>query len=364
MQRCQRVLVLQADKGTGAEYVLEHLMRAAAARSLSAEVYHCGLDPGTIEHLYVPELSLAVVTSRAPHVYTPTGTWTEDLNALIREERLARWRGEMSGVLADSKQDSEKAVISFRLIDWSLAVVAVVFVAFLVLIGMYYTGSAESSESVIISELAAARPDTSAPALVIGSLVYIENVPLFSQHPRWPTGCEVVSLAKLAGFYGVHKSVDEWIELLPQGPLVWRNGRLHGPDPREMFAGSPHSRQSFGVYHQPLLRMLEPYFGARIINMTKRPWEEYEAMVRAGNPVAVWGTISNLPVRRTDSWVTPQGEVVHWNGNQHVMLLVGFSETSVLVNDPWTGTLRRFDKNAFKQRWKALGRQGIAIGPE
>ncbi|MBT9155355.1 MAG: hypothetical protein DDT37_00322 [Firmicutes bacterium] len=32
MQRCQRVLVLQADKGTGAEYVLEHLMRAAAAR--------------------------------------------------------------------------------------------------------------------------------------------------------------------------------------------------------------------------------------------------------------------------------------------------------------------------------------------
>ncbi|MBT9177327.1 MAG: hypothetical protein DDT20_01660 [Firmicutes bacterium] len=267
-------------------------------------------------------------------------------------------------------------MIVFRLIDWSLAVVAVVFVAFLVLVGVYYTGSAESSESAIISELAAAReelppeipkitsPDTITPALVFGSLVYIENVPLFSQHPRWPTGCEVVSLAKLAGFYGVHKSVDEWVELLPQGPLAWRDGRLHGPDPREMFAGNPYSRQSFGVYHQPLLRMLEPFFGERVINMTQRPWEEYETMVRAGNPIAVWGTISNLPVRRTDSWVTPQGEVFHWNGNQHVMLLVGFSETSVLVNDPWTGTLRRFDKNAFKQRWKALGRQGIAIGPE
>ena len=265
-------------------------------------------------------------------------------------------------------------MIIFRLIDLSLAVVAVVFVACLVLIGMYYSGSAESSEGVVIPELPKiassdsssspdinASPDTVPRALVIGSLVYIESVPLFSQHPRWPTGCEVVSLAKLAEFHGVSKSVDEWITRLPQGPLVWRNGRLHGPDPREMFAGSPFSSQAYGVYHQPLLRMLEPYFGGRIINMTKQPWEEYEALVRAGHPVAIWGTISNLPVRRTDSWVTPQGEVFHWNGNQHVMLLVGFSETSVLVNDPWTGTLRRFDKAVFKQRWKALGRQGIAI---
>ena len=266
-------------------------------------------------------------------------------------------------------------MIIFRLIDLSLAVVAVVFVALLVLIGIYYTGSAESSELAVPSGLLASgneqepkmpeddSPDTHPPALLIGSLVYIENVPLLSQHPRWPTGCEVVALAKLAEFYGGQKSVDEWIKQLPQGALYWRDGRLHGPDPREMFAGNPYSENSYGVYHQPLLRMLGAWFPDRVINMTKRPWQEYEAMVRAGNPIAVWGTISNLPVRRTDTWITPRGEVFHWNGNQHVMLLVGFSDTSVLVNDPWTGTLRRFDKAAFKQRWKALGRQGIAIAP-
>lgn len=266
-------------------------------------------------------------------------------------------------------------MISFRLIDLSLAVLAVIFVALLALLGMYHAGSAESSELAILGGLVAEgqaqepeMPHAESlgairPALVIGSLVYIENVPLLSQHPRWPTGCEVVALAKLAEFYGVKKSVDEWITLLPQGPLFWRDGRLHGPDPREMFVGSPYSRNSFGVYHQPILRMLEPWFPDRVINMTKRPWEEYEAMVRAGNPVMVWGTISNLPVQRTDSWVTPRGEVFHWNGNQHVMLLVGFSDTGVLVNDPWTGTLRRFDKAVFKQRWQALGRQGIAIAP-
>ncbi len=267
-------------------------------------------------------------------------------------------------------------MISFRVIDLALAVLTGILVAFLVFVGMYYTGSAESGGHYVRDESAA--PSHEAPAelsqtaapkadhrvRVIGSLVYIEGAPLFSQHPRWPTGCEVVALAKLAQFYGVHKPVDDWIKLLPQGPLFWRDGRLHGPDPREMFAGSPYNRQSFGVYHQPLLRMLGPWFGDRVVNMTKRPWEDYETMVRAGNPVLVWGTISNLPVRRADSWITPQGEVFHWNGNAHVMLLVGFSETSVLVNDPWTGTLRRFDRGAFKQRWQTLGYQGIAIRPK
>ena len=266
-------------------------------------------------------------------------------------------------------------MISFRLIDLSLAVLAVIFVALLALLGLYYVGNAASSEPDIPGGLVAESqeqepevphnesPPAIRPALVTGSLVYIENAPLFSQHPRWPTGCEVVALAKLAEFYGVQKSVDEWITQLPQGSLFWRDGRLHGPDPREMFVGSPYNRNSYGVYHQPLLLMLEPYFGDRVINMTERPWEEYEAMVRAGNPIAVWGTISNLPVLRTDAWITPQGDIHHWNGNQHAMLLVGFSDTSVLVNDPWTGTLRRFDKAVFQQRWKALGRQGIAIAP-
>lgn len=271
-------------------------------------------------------------------------------------------------------------MIFFRLIDVSLVVLTIVFVACLLLVGMYYSQSAAivegelnvvsstpdatASPTADISSDPAALPGSQPKALVIGSLVYIENVPLLSQHPRWPTGCEIVAAAMLAEFYGVHKSVDEWIELLPMGPLIWRDGQMHGPDPREMFVGSPYNRHSFGVYHQPILRVLEPFFGDRVINMTKRPWEEYEAIVRAGNPVALWGTISNLPVRRIDRWVTPSGEIFHWNGNAHVMLLVGFSETSVLVNDPWTGTLRRFEKYAFKQRWKALGRQGIAIRSE
>ena len=110
MQRCQRLLVLQGARGTGSEHIVDHLRRAMAIRSLQVEVYHCALDPTIVEHLYVPDLSLAVVTSRAPHTYTATATWAENLNGLVREERLAPWRGEMNSVLADSKRAFDAAV--------------------------------------------------------------------------------------------------------------------------------------------------------------------------------------------------------------------------------------------------------------
>ncbi|MBS4055212.1 MAG: C39 family peptidase [Thermaerobacter sp.] len=202
-----------------------------------------------------------------------------------------------------------------------------------------------------------------APARFLRDAIVIEGVPVVHQMPRWPTGCEVVSIKMLAEFYGVSKSVDEWIARMPQGDIYWRGGRRHGPDPRQKFAGSPYSVHSYGVYHQPMLAMLKPYFGDRLVNMTGRPWGEYEDMIIAGNPIAIWGTIENLPVVLRGTWLTPAGDEYQWRGNGHTMLLVGFSKTEVVVNDPYTGRQRRFDKEVFLQRWAAMGQQGIAIRP-
>lgn len=194
--------------------------------------------------------------------------------------------------------------------------------------------------------------------------VIIDGVENVHQMPKWPTGCEVVALKILAEFYGVSLSVDDWITLMPRGDLYWRGGRMYGPDPREAFAGNPYSAHSYGVYHQPMISMLEPFFGDRVINMTGRRWGDYEDMIIAGNPVMIWGTINNLPIVLRDTWVTPAGDVYEWRGNWHAMVLVGFSKTEILVNDPYTGTTRRFDRETFIERWASMGRQGIAIRPE
>jgi len=193
--------------------------------------------------------------------------------------------------------------------------------------------------------------------------IIIDGVPIVHQMPRWPTGCEAVSIKMLAEFSGVDKSVDEWIARMPRGDIYWRAGRRYGPDPRQKFAGNPYSAQSYGVYHQPMLAMLKPYFGDRLINMTGRPWGEYEDMIIAGSPIAIWGTIENLPVFLRGTWLTPSGDEYQWRGNGHTMVLVGFSKTEVVVNDPFTGRQRRFDKEVFLQRWAVMGMQGIAIRP-
>lgn len=106
----QQVIVLQGGPGTGTEFVVSHLRSALASRGYYVEVYHCPLDPQHIEHLVVPELSLAIVTSREPHVYSGKATWVEDLNILVDNKRLALYRKDMERALNDSKYAFDIAI--------------------------------------------------------------------------------------------------------------------------------------------------------------------------------------------------------------------------------------------------------------
>ena len=106
----QQVIVLQGGPGTGTGFVVSHLRNALAARGFYVEVYHCALDPQRIEHLVIPELSLAVVTSREPHAYVGKASWVEDLNVLVDDERLALYRPDMERALTDSQYAFNTAI--------------------------------------------------------------------------------------------------------------------------------------------------------------------------------------------------------------------------------------------------------------
>lgn len=257
-------------------------------------------------------------------------------------------------------------VMVFKLIDVAIMILAVVLAVCVYLVSLEYQAASANSSGgaeIIHQNPTGKAPAAGAELLKKGELVFIEQVPLVRQMPRWPTGCEIVATKMLAEFYGVNKSVDDWIGLLPRGDVYLKDGKMYGPDPREMFVGNPYSTSGYGVYHQPIMTMLRPYFGDRLINMTGLPFSEYERMLRTGNPIAIWGTIWNMDVVRRRSWITPSGEEFWWNGNAHCMVLVGFNNTHVFLNDPWSGSLVRHDKKTFLERWEVMGRQGIAIKP-
>lgn len=75
---------LKGRAGCGKSSLLKKIAAAASARGFDAEIYHCGFDPDSLDMVLLPELSVAVFDSTAPHEYFPDRASDEviDLYAL------------------------------------------------------------------------------------------------------------------------------------------------------------------------------------------------------------------------------------------------------------------------------------------
>jgi hypothetical protein len=58
--------------GSGKSTMLKKLAAEAERRGFDVEVYHCGFDPNSLDMLIVPERSVAIFDSTAPHEYFPS----------------------------------------------------------------------------------------------------------------------------------------------------------------------------------------------------------------------------------------------------------------------------------------------------
>ena len=59
----KNVYVLNGGPGTGKTDVLEYLSKEALKRGLSVQLFHDPLIPERLEHIFIPELSTAIITS-------------------------------------------------------------------------------------------------------------------------------------------------------------------------------------------------------------------------------------------------------------------------------------------------------------
>jgi len=64
--------LIKGRPGTGKSTLLGKLASEAQARGLDTEIYHCGLDPRSLDMVIVRELDLAILDSTAPHEYFPS----------------------------------------------------------------------------------------------------------------------------------------------------------------------------------------------------------------------------------------------------------------------------------------------------
>lgn len=198
------------------------------------------------------------------------------------------------------------------------------------------------------------------------------RVPAQSQLPALPNGCEVTSLSML--FTAVGHPVDK-LTLAAQQPTnstqpVFRpRGHLFSDilrwgDPDDGFVGAVAGHQhgvGYGIYHRPLTKLADHILPGRTIDLTGRPFNDVLAQVANGTPVVTWVTSLFKP---TDDWVTwagPHGPV-HATQYEHAVLLVGYDQHHVYVNNPLTGIAgQQLDRASFANAWNQLGEQALTI---
>ncbi|NEW08611.1 hypothetical protein GK047_21685 [Paenibacillus sp. SYP-B3998] len=191
------------------------------------------------------------------------------------------------------------------------------------------------------------------------------DAPLVLQNPELPSGCELVSLTMLLQFYGIKKGK---MDLLPE-MKVDTTPLQRNKDGTIAYWGNPNSgyvgditgkKKGFGIYHAALFDLLAKYVPSAA-DLTGTTFNKLEEKVSEGIPVVVWTTIP-FTVPNENQWVvwdSPLGPI-KTTFIEHAVLLVGYDEEHVYVNDPLSGRKQyQIEKQRFIKTWDAMGRQAL-----
>lgn len=176
--------------------------------------------------------------------------------------------------------------------------------------------------------------------------------------------CEATALSMLLAAAGIHAGQLELQEQLPRsGPIDPEPGAgstlLRWGDPEHGFVGRADGSGTYGGFgvYEPPIRALAARHGVRLVDLHGRSVSAVRAAVLAGEPVLAWVGLRAGPYL---SWLTPAGERITVNLNEHAVVLVGAGPGYVLVDDPLQGRVR-WSESLFSYRWKLLGRRALAL---
>jgi uncharacterized protein YvpB len=191
------------------------------------------------------------------------------------------------------------------------------------------------------------------------------TVPLITQMPELPRGCEVTSLAMLLASQG--KDVDK-LELSQKikkddTPYQRINGLVYFGDPNAGFVGSMKSLASsgYGVYHEPIFSLLSEYMPEDALDLTGCDFDDVFYFLKSGKPVWVitnaW--YKELPESQFEEWMTPNGRI-EITYREHSVLVTGYDSDWIYFNDP-LGVAEKASKASFIKAWEQMGKQAVTV---
>lgn len=190
----------------------------------------------------------------------------------------------------------------------------------------------------------------------------IPNVPTLHQLPTLPTGCEAVSATMLLQWKGLDITMEEVANALPKGkrPFVL-GGTLVGGNPYIEFVGNPYLTTGFGVYHGPIFDILNKYYPNEAMDMTGCSFEDLLTVIDSGQPIIVWATIGMKKPKINSIWTDIDGNKIIWKTPEHALVLVGYTDNEVIMNDPLIGKKVYYDQADFITYWEFMGSQAVTL---
>jgi uncharacterized protein YvpB len=186
-------------------------------------------------------------------------------------------------------------------------------------------------------------------------------VQTIEQMPEMPTGCEITSLTMILNYYGF--DVDK--TYMAENYLVCSDDTY----PEKNFIGDPFSFEGCFCYEQPIANAANDFFrdegrldlcAFSFRNMTVG---DIENDIDSDEPVVAWITGDfSMPVYDDIIWTDYDGAQYHPCDNIHVVCVIGYSDKSIIFNDPGDGETYQVDKNIFNNVFSAMGGRAVVVG--
>jgi uncharacterized protein YvpB len=157
--------------------------------------------------------------------------------------------------------------------------------------------------------------------------VYLD-VPLLTQMPELPAGCEATSVAMMLNFAGANTSKFKIVNMMPRSD----------DDPSLGYVGNPFEGDGWTIYPAALVPIAKELIGSGV-DLSGDPTRALQVLSQ-GHPVVCWVTLHGFYV--------------------HAIVLTGFDDENIYYNDPWTGekdaslSVSDFDSVWGLQEYRAL----------
>ena len=158
---------------------------------------------------------------------------------------------------------------------------------------------------------------------------FVLNVPILSQLPELPTGCEITAVTMMLVYKGANVTKTGLADEMPRSS-----------DPNLGYVGNPYTRSGWTIYPPALMDLVKKYAGTAV-NLTGTTVATIEAQIQKNKPVVVWVPMHGFTV--------------------HALTVTGFDQINLFYNDPWTGQKNAMIlKTSFDVLWKAQSRRAIS----